>query len=66
MTEEELIVNIKYLVKKYAPSRFDLIEMIQKNPRGVKGVLNELSLARKTDWEQIDDDLIANISFYYI
>lgn len=66
MTEEELIMNISYLVNKYAPFRTDLIEIIKQNPRGAKGVLYELSLAKKSEWEQIDDDLIANISFYYI
>lgn len=65
MSEEDLINAIEYLVKKYAPNRDDLIETIKNNPRSAKGVLYDLSMAKDRSWNNEDDDLIANISFYF-
>lgn len=65
MSEEDLINAIEYLVKKYAPNRDDLIETIKNNPRRAKGVLYDLSMAKDRSWNNEDDDLIANISFYF-
>lgn len=66
MSEQDLINAIEYLVKKYAPNRDDFIETIKNNPRSAKGVLYDLSMAKDRSWNNEDDDLIANISFYFI
>lgn len=66
MSEADLINAIEYLVKKYAPNRDDIIETIKNNPRSAKGVLYDLSMAKDRSWDDEDDDLIANISFYFI
>ena len=66
MTDEELINNIAYLVNKYAPNRNDIIETIKNNPRSAKGVMYDLSMAKNRSWDDEDDDLIANISYYFI
>lgn len=65
MSEEDLINTIEYLVKKYAPNRDDLIETIKNNPRSAKGGGYDLSMAKDRSWNNEDDDLIANISFYF-
>ena len=66
MSEEDLINAIVYLVNKYAPNRKDIIETIKNNPRSAKGVMYDLSVAKNRAWDDEDDDLIANISFYFI
>lgn len=66
MTDEELINNIAYLVNKYAPNKNDIIETIKNNPRSAKGVMYDLSMAKNRSWDDEDDDLIANISYYFI
>ena len=66
MSEEDLINAIEYLVKKYAPNRNDIIETIKNYPNAAKGVMYDLSMAKNRDWDKEDDDLITNISFYFI
>ncbi|AWH88636.1 hypothetical protein [Limnobaculum parvum] len=66
MTNEELKINLKYLIDKYVQEdqKDSLYSYIIHEDIPVKGVLADLNKYKTRALDQADSDLIKNIYFY--
>ena len=66
MNKQELIDNIIKLVKKYAPNRVDLIDLIKNDIDSAKYIMSEIDKNKNMDYSNEDLELLKDIAYYYL
>ena len=66
MDEKKLTEYIRYLVDKYLVERDDLVDLIMQDTDSTKYILSEISKYKKKDYDKEENDLIKDISFFYL